>query len=266
MKTQNELYSHCCFLNGTYCRWKKQDCPVLYTRAGECESFRKGQPLKTAVIDEMRKNGRIPDGVGEFVPIPEELRKERDEFRKVLEPLHQKSFPVIANIFTMAILLQRDLYEDLAYCEIGFEYLNVTSNTPVLETSLQFLALLADKMNCPISIFFSMTEENRKSVIYSLVRQYKNRVEEKRAIYEYDDGFEEEKTQETDIRITLEDLANGRDFRENRAKQQKWPDNTAPYYQIVLERVWDEENALWEHLVRINLGRKVHLHEEDAGG
>ena len=67
MKTRNEFYTHCCFLNGDYCRWKKQDCPVLYSKAGECESFRKGQPLKTVVIDEMRKNGIIPDGVGKIV-------------------------------------------------------------------------------------------------------------------------------------------------------------------------------------------------------
>ena len=243
MRNRNELYLHCCFLKGDYCRWKKQDCPVLYSRAGECDAFRKGQPLKTTVIDEMRKNGVIPDGVGEIVPLPEELKKEREEAKKVLSTLHTKSFSVIANIFTLSIVLQRDLYEDLSYCERVFEYLETTSNTPFLESSLQFLALLADKMNCPISMFFSMTEENRKRVVYDLIIRYKERVSAKQANYEYEDDFGDVTEQETNIRITLEDIANGRDFRENRAKHQEVIDETAPYYEIVLEREWDEEKS-----------------------
>lgn len=243
MKTRNEFYTHCCFLNGDYCRWKKQDCLVLYSKAGECESFRKGQPLKTVVIDEMRKNGIIPDGVGKIVPLPEEIRRERDKFQKALAPLHKNSFSVIANIFTMAIVLQRDFYADLAYCERAFEYLETTSNTPTLETSLQFLALLADKMNCPISMFFSMAEENRKKVIYDLIGQYKKRVSAKQALYEYEGDFEEELTQETDIRITLEDLASGLDFREHGVKQEEENDEAEPYYEVVLARVWDEEKS-----------------------
>ena len=193
------------------------------------------------MIDEMRKTGVIPDGVGEYVPIPEEVLNERNEFKRILASLHDKSFQVTANIFTLAIIMQRDLYEDLSYCERVFECYESPSNVPVLEPSLQFLALLADKMNCPLSIFFSMTEENRKKAVYDLLGKYKDRVNTRQAIYEYDDDFEKEITQKINIWITLEDLENGMEIRESRAKQQKGLDDTDPYYQIVMGRSWDEE-------------------------
>ena len=241
MRIRNEVYVHCCFLNGNYCRWKKQDCSVLYSKAGECDSFRKGQALKTSVIDEMRKEGKIPDGVGEIVPIPEELRKEREEARKILASLHIRSFSITANIFTLALVLQRDLYEDIVYCEKVFEHLETTTNTPILVPSIQFLSLLADKMNCPVSMFFSMTEENRKKAVYNLVGQYKKLVSAKEASYDFDADYDDEVTQKTYIRITLEDLANGRDYREDNDNQQDNLNSVDPYYEIVLERIWVEE-------------------------
>ena len=75
--------------------------------------------------------------------------------RERIENLSSEIYPVFSNIFALAIHLKRDIYADIHHCEEVFsswpDY-----EQPAVDSSLRFLSLLAERMNCNLSLFFTM--------------------------------------------------------------------------------------------------------------
>lgn len=94
-----------------------------------------------------------------------------EEDRERIENLSSEIYPVFANIFALAIHLKRDIYADIRHCEEVFsswpDY-----EKPALDSSLRFLSLLAARMNCSLSLFFTMGQEDRRRIVYGFLREH----------------------------------------------------------------------------------------------
>lgn len=87
----------------------------------------------------------------------------------------RESTDYIINIFFIAIKNGFNIRRVILECEYEIQF-DRTINPKVLrleplklEKSLIFLGLLAEKMHCKVEDFFSMNEEDRKSIVYDLI-------------------------------------------------------------------------------------------------
>lgn len=101
----------------------------------------------------------------------EKKRMKSEVDRERIENLSSEIYPVFANIFALAIHLKRDIYADIHHCEEVFsswpDY-----EKPALDSSLRFLSLLAERMNCSLRLFFTMGQEDRRRIVYGFLREH----------------------------------------------------------------------------------------------
>ena len=101
----------------------------------------------------------------------EKKRMKSEVDRERIENLSSEIYPVFANIFALAIHLKRDIYADIRHCEEIFsswpDY-----EKPALDSSLRFLSLLAERMNCSLNLFFTMGQEDRRRIVYGFLREH----------------------------------------------------------------------------------------------
>ena len=180
------------------------------------------------------------------------MKSEAD--RERIENLSSEIYPVFANIFALAIHLKRDIYADIHHCEEVFsswpDY-----EKPALDSSLRFLSLLAERMNCSLSLFFTMGQEDRRRIVYGFLREHVRCLEDMEngelESFEPDDEDEMECT-----RIRLACLPDGRVYRraQKMGSTSVWEDAPAvedsdlydvdalPYNEVILEKYHDKKS------------------------
>ena len=195
-KSKNEKIKSCCFLQGDNCRWFEKECPELYKADGKCERYKKGNALKNSEIDDLKKAEKLDPAV--------------------IAKLEEGAYEVFANIFTISIMLERDIYGDMAYCEELMRIKNVAKkDNKILDGAFEFIHLLANRMGCPVLWFFSMDNSSRKNYIYQLLDEYTCIFNGENYIKPYTPWLDvDEESQEVTGEIELDDFKNGRHYRE----------------------------------------------------
>lgn len=184
----------------------------------------------------------------------EKKRMKSEADRERIENLSSEIYPVFATIFALAIHLKRDIYADIRHCEEVFsswpDY-----EKPALDSSLRFLSLLAERMNCSLSLFFTMGQEDRKRIVYGFLREHvrclKDLENGELELCEPNDDDEMECT-----RIRLACLPDGRVYRsaQKMVRTPIWEDVPAveasdlydaevlPYNEVILEKYHDKKS------------------------
>lgn len=86
---------------------------------------------------------------------------------------------IVANILIMSMKNKKDIYEILSQCECEMKKdfrTNASSDVdwslmPLINNSIIFLSLVAEKLGCVISDFFIDNPSNRKEFVYALIEQ-----------------------------------------------------------------------------------------------
>ena len=174
--------------------------------------------------------------------------------RERVENLSAEIYPVFANIFALAIHLKRDIYADIHHCEEVFSSW-LDYEKPALDSSLRFLSLLAERMNCSLSLFFTMGQEDRRRIVYGFLREHV------RCLEDLENGELElcEPNNDDEIectRIRLDCLPDGRVYRsaQKMVRTPIWEDGSAvedsdlydaealPYNEVILEKYHDKKS------------------------
>lgn len=183
-----------------------------------------------------------------------QMKSEAD--RERIEKLSTDIYPVFANIFALAIHLKRDIYADIHHCEEVFSSWGDDYETPVVDRSIRFLSLLAERMNCRLSWFFTMGQEDRRRIVYGFLREHVRWLEDlengELELHEPDDEEEIECT-----RIRLACLPDGRVYRsaQKMGSTAIWEDaqevedsdrydaDALPYNEVMLEKYHDKKSG-----------------------
>lgn len=183
----------------------------------------------------------------------EKKRMKSEADRERIENLSSEIYPVFANIFALAIHLKRDIYADIRHCEEVFsswpDY-----EKPALDSSLRFLSLLAERMNCSLSLFFTMGQEDRKRIVYGFLREHV------RCLEDLENGemelCEPDENEMECTRIRLAGLPDGRVYRsaQKMGSTPIWEDAQAvedsdrydadalPYNEVILVKYHDKKS------------------------
>ena len=184
----------------------------------------------------------------------EKKRMKSEADRERIENLSSEIYPVFANIFALAIHLKRDIYTDIHHCEEVFsswpDY-----EKPALDSSLRFLSLLAERMNCSLSLFFTMGQEDRKRIVYGFLREHV------RCLEDLENGelelCEPDENEMECTRIRLACLSDGRVYRsaQKMGRTPIWEDgpavedsdryddaDTLPYNEVILVKYHDKKS------------------------
>lgn len=174
--------------------------------------------------------------------------------RERVENLSTEIYPVLANIFALAIHLKRDIYADIHHCEEVFSSW-AAYEKPAVDSSLRFLSLLAERMNCNLSLFFTMGQEDRRRIVYGFLREHVRCLEDlENGELEFCEPDDEDEMECTRIRLAC--LPDGRVYR----SAQKlgctaiWEDAQAvedsdrydadalPYNEVILKKYHDKKS------------------------